>query len=262
MNGTPSLRDLPAQAGGSRGLPMFYREPVVLAAREHADKALAPFDGYGFSKDANAVPLAADEFMPAVRSYPIVFAGEAQPVPVGVIGLRQGENLFLKPDMSWREDAYVPAYIRRYPFIITETRDKSFRFLSVDSASSRFVDADRAGQRLFEPDGSPTPFARELMQFCRELHEAQERAREFAEEVQKAGLLTERHADIRFPDESKYRLRGFKVIDPVRYRNLPESTLKAWHQKGWTDAIALHLASAQNWPLLMKIEGEKRKSRQ
>ncbi|MEO2038916.1 MAG: SapC family protein, partial [Martelella sp.] len=51
---------------------------------------------------------------------------------------------------------------------------------------------------------------------------------------------------------SRYRLDGFSVIDIERYRALPARTLKQWTEKGWTDAIALHLASAQNWGLLME----------
>ena len=98
----------------ARTLPLFYRQPVILRFDQHRGKAIKPANGYGFSANTLAVPLMLGEFAHAGRHYPIVFAQNEQPAPVAMLGLREGQNLFLEPDGSWRNSAYVPAYLRRY----------------------------------------------------------------------------------------------------------------------------------------------------
>jgi len=57
----------------------------------------------------------------AARTYPIVFSAAAPTVPFAVVGLRENENLFVDATGNWRDDAYIPAYVRRYPFCLVET---------------------------------------------------------------------------------------------------------------------------------------------
>jgi len=96
----------------------LYRSPVVLRFEQHRDLCVKPAGDYSFARDVNAVPISVGEFMPAIRNYPIVFA-EGSLTPVAILGLKQGENRFLTAGGAWRRDAYIPAYLRRYPFIFT-----------------------------------------------------------------------------------------------------------------------------------------------
>src|SRR5262245_49510004 len=69
-----------------------------------------------------ALPLSFTEFSVACRDYPIAFlnAGDAGNfVPMVVLGLETQQNLFVTKDGVWETSAYVPAYVRRYPFCMT-----------------------------------------------------------------------------------------------------------------------------------------------
>ena len=72
------------QAGGA--LPLFYRKPRPLDVRTHTGKKLKREANFSFAKGTNSVPINAVEFPLIQRSYPIVFSGEAVPVPLAVMG--------------------------------------------------------------------------------------------------------------------------------------------------------------------------------
>lgn len=235
-------------------LPLFYRTPQVLRFEEHKDLVLSQAPDFRFAAEANAIPLTVGEFMPVVRNYPIVFVSSGDTVStVAITGLKQGQNLFVSPDGTWAEGAYIPAYLRRYPFIFVEEQGADRRVLAVDTASERIKQASETenGAPLFTEDGKAGEGAEPALQLCEALR------LQFAKDVAllKAlvdqDLLVERHADMEFPDKSRYRLSGMRLVDPERYRALPAETLAEWHTAGWTDAIALHIASQANWSLLL-----------
>lgn len=63
-------------------------------------------------------PAVIDEFVVASRHLPIVFVPTAsKPTPVFLLGAQPGENRHVDPAGAWT-GGYVPAYVRRYPFII------------------------------------------------------------------------------------------------------------------------------------------------
>ncbi len=63
------------------------------------------------------------EFAVAARHYPIVFSNSAPHLPVTVCGLQTGSNAFVGNDNRWTQGCYVPAYVRRYPFILMENAE-------------------------------------------------------------------------------------------------------------------------------------------
>jgi hypothetical protein len=236
-------------------LPLFYKQPVLLRFEEHGNSGLAAPHGFAFAREAVAVPLGAGEFRQAIRHYPIVFSSEDTPTPLAVLGVRQGDNLFVDGNGSWQTGTYVPAYVRRYPFIITETPDQTAQLLAIDAQSDRFAAVgDRTDAiRLFDDAGAPTPAARSAMDLCRSYHDDHLKTAVFVEAIADARLLTPNRAEMQFPDGSRYTLDGFLSVDEVAFRALPHKTVAEWHGKGWLDLIALHMAAQQNWQGLMDM---------
>src|SRR3546814_5217323 len=68
-----------------------------------------------------------DEFVQAQRFLPIVFSAGANPVPLGLMGLNEGINTFTDDEGKLRGPTYVPAYVRRYPFMLAKLRPDSER---------------------------------------------------------------------------------------------------------------------------------------
>lgn len=237
---------------GQPGLPLFYQNPAVLRFGEHRTLGLAPADGYAYSADTAAVPLGVGEFMPAIRHYPIVFTNAAEPMPLAIIGIQQ-RNLQLESDgKCWRAGHYIPAYIRRYPFIIVDTPDPDQHLLALEMTSSRVVDtASSAGQRLFDAQGVASAMAVQVMTLCRAYHKDHVRTQAFAQALQAHGLLTEQKVEFTLVTGERLLLDGFKGIDRAALNTLPADIVLAWREAGWLDLIALHFSSQQNWQLLI-----------
>ena len=241
-------------------LPLFYKDPVLLRFEEHGDVGLAPTGHFDFSRGAVAIPLCIGEFAAAMRHFPIVFAMDEHASPIALVGIRRDHNLFVEQDGGWKAGSYVPAYVRRYPFIVTETADKSQQMLMVDRASECYVPSVSAhpkAERLFDEAGGPTATAQTAMAFCHAYHADYTATVAFGRALMEAKVLTPYHADFRFPDGSQHQVNGFYAIDQKGYRALPAKTLADWHAKGWLDLVALHLASQQSFQALLDLNAQR-----
>lgn len=238
-------------ASRTPSVPLFYKSPVVLQFGEHRTLGLATHSDYAFSAQAIAVPVGVGEFMSLVRNYPIVFTNTSAPMPIAVLGTQNG-NLMLDEDgRSWSQGAYIPAYVRRYPFIIVDTDVPDEHLLAIDVEAPHCVDSSTgAGIRLFDGNGGPSDTTRKAMGLCRAYHDDYKRTREFMVALQAEGVLVPRQVDFTFEAGERQRLDGFLTVDRAALDALPEATLAHWREMRWFDAIALHLASQQNWQLL------------
>src|SRR6476469_6142567 len=99
---------------------LIYETVVPVSSGRHAKCSVESGKGFAFTRNINSVPLMAVEFPQAAPEYAIVFAkNNDDVVPVVILGARQNQNLFLTGDDSW-EGSYVPAFIRRYPFVFSD----------------------------------------------------------------------------------------------------------------------------------------------
>ncbi|AMM85977.1 SapC family protein [Martelella sp. AD-3] len=240
----------------NNGLPLFYSAPQVLRFEDHKDLVLERKQDFSFAAKANAVPLSPAEFVPASRHYPIVFVkGDPLPTAVAVTGLKEGQNLFVDSAGAWQAGVYIPAYVRRYPFILIQSEDKSQTVLGFDEGCDRIKPADEAenGSALFAEDGKAGEATAPMMEFCNSFHQASLRGNDFAKALKEQDLLVDKQVNMSFANKSHYRLDGLLVVDEDRFRNLPQDVLIDWHKNGFNDAVVLHLASTQNWQVLLEL---------
>jgi hypothetical protein len=247
-NAAPSGAGASAPAEGRAGFPLFYRAPRPLDSRRHGGLRLKPSADLGFARRTNAVPLNAIEFLQAVKHYPIVFTASDPAVPVAVVGLQERENLYVRTDGSWEPRAYVPAYVRRYPFIFLENPDKTQFTLCIDEASGRLGEGE--GGPLFEGD-APAAAALHARDFCSAFQSQATATRAFADAVAGAGLLIENRAHATLSDGRALGMGGFRVIDEARFNALSDESVLGWRRRGWLPLVYCHLISTSNWPNLV-----------
>src|SRR5436190_2026936 len=123
-----------ADAAVSGAAPL-YAKPEPLNFEQH--KKLGPRQTdmpFGFVAHQHFVPLLAGEFASAALSYPIIFAGTDR-TPLAVMGINTGENLFFEEDGKVRPDAYLPAYVRRYPFTVASDEALGRMIVCIDVGS-------------------------------------------------------------------------------------------------------------------------------
>ena len=81
----------------------------------------------------NSVPLASVEIPHAAREYTIVFAGTDEVQPIVLLGVGAQENLYVTEDGGW-DAAYIPAFVRRYPFVFSKSAEGDKFTLCIDES--------------------------------------------------------------------------------------------------------------------------------
>ena len=232
-------------------LPLFYKQPTPLDAKAHGDLALKKNFGFGFTEGVNAVPVNLIELPQICHFYPIAFSPDGNATPVAILGLRDNENLFLKPDNTWLEHTYVPAYIRRYPFIFSEMPDGDQLTLCVDM-DDKLLEKN-GEQAFFDEEGKATPLSQNALEFCKSYHAAAQQTIEFSRALADSGLLVEREAQINIAGNQRINFSGFKIIDEKKLAELDDKVFLEWRAKGWLPFIYAHLFSGAQWQRLTAL---------
>lgn len=223
--------------------PLFYDNPVTISLQRHGALQLrAPLD-FDFARGANAVPLTLAEIPLAAQWYPIGFSAGDGARPVAILGLREGENLFVDEQGAWREGAYVPIYVRRYPFILRQ-EEEDLVALCINEGADVLIPA--GGAPLFVRD-QPTDLLEQAMQFCRSAQAAELATKPFVAALRDLDLLDGRTAVIDLPGGQKETLSGFLTIDEARLRALSDEHFLELRRRGWLNAIFSQIQSTLNW---------------
>ena len=225
---------------------LIYESAVPVSASRHAHVSVEANDSYAFSAGINAVPLMAIEFLRASAEYAIVFAADGDDImPVAVLGVRNEQNLYLSPDAHWKAD-YIPAFIRRYPFVFSSSTDAKLLTLCIDE-SHPGVNRDGRGSALFGADAKPTPYVEKVLEFLKEYQLQFERTRQFGHRVKELGLLEPMQANVTTPKGEKITLGGFLVVSREKLRVLSGDTLQQLAKNDELELLYLHLASMRNF---------------
>lgn len=223
---------------------LFYDKPVALNKSAHKDfKIKAAGADFSFATETNSVILAGVEFTEAAKEYPIVFAqaGDSM-VPVALLGLRNAENLFVDAKGQW-DAKYIPAFVRRYPFVLAETAEEGQRMVCIDEGFSGF--GDKEGEALFEND-APTPVLQQAIDFLEEYQRQYIRTERFIKRLKELDLLMALNAKVDMADGQTFALTGLMVVDEKKLLELDDAKALDFFKSGELAWVYCHLMSLGN----------------
>lgn len=225
-------------------LPLFYKDLMPLNSRDHGVWRARTVDKASWLDNQHAIPLTVEEFPSAQRDYPIIFSAGENPVPLALMGLNEGINVFFDDEGAPLGDHYIPAYIRRYPFLLAKLKPDSDELSLCFDPSADVLGEFAEGEPLFA-DGQPTEHTKGVLDFCEKFEEAGARTQAFMEELTKADLLMDGEVAIQQNDrpEQPYIYRGFKMVNQEKLRDLDPEKVKEWHAIGLMPMIYAHLFS-------------------
>lgn len=220
---------------------LFYREITLLNRERHRGLRLKPTGDCRFAANTHFVPLAGQEFYQAARDYPILFIGEGeQTVPIALLGLEPERNEFLDEDGQWLANVYVPAFIRRYPFVLADTDAERFS-VCFDAAYEGWNESE--GEALFDDNGANTPYLDEVVDFLRGFTAEMRRTEAFVRTLQDLGLLRPRTLQLSHPGGERFTVNDFQAIDEEAFRALGDDDVLALHREGFLGWVFAHLMS-------------------
>jgi len=242
-------------AGGDKGsaLPLFYRQPEPLNRDKHAGKGLKQPVNYRFAATSHAVILHAEEFRLAAAHYPIVFADDESALPLAVMGYASGRNLFVNGNGEWEPGAYIPAYVRRYPFASGRGANDDELVLYVDTASDLIVDvASVPGAEPFLVDGQATERTKKALEFCVAFQGQVPITSAFVDELKGRDMLERRDVKLDLSEGQQRQLSGLRIIKEDAFKALPDDVYLQWRRRGWIGLVHWHWMSLDNFLRLSK----------
>jgi hypothetical protein len=223
-------------------LPLFYQALQPLSSTLHGDYHARNTDKAPFLANNHAVPLTIDEFVQAQRFFPIVFSTGENAVPLGLMGLNEGVNVFVDDEGKPHGPFYIPAYVRRYPYMLARiSPDAQELSLCFDPNSDLIGQVE--GVPLFDGE-KPSEHLNGILKFCEEFEVSAQRTSAFVKELVDMDLLIDGEVTIQPSDSQQpFVYRGFKMVAEDKLREMNGDQLRKINQNGILPLITAHLFS-------------------
>lgn len=234
--------ETPEQAQPRRSI---YKRIVPLDKNEHRGLWVDGAAGFDFARETNAVVLTTAEFRRAAIELPIVFRVQEEngpPLPIAVLSVERGQNLFIRNDGTWEGD-YIPAYLRRYPFTLGGVTGTEAQLTVCIDDTYPGINTEGRGQRLFLEDGEQSPYLANSVKFLQDYQQEYVRTQAFCNELNRMNLFESMRLDIRLPDQEPRALTGFLGVSRKRLAELKGAELERLFTSGALELIYSHLLS-------------------
>lgn len=243
---------------------LFYKNIIPFNKIAHKNLKFNLQSDMSFAKDTHWVPLASSEYFQTALDYPILFmsAQDEQKrwhyASVALVGLSNNENDYICPDKSWRKNTYIPAFIRRYPFVLAQLQNEKELSVCFDEQSGMFNEV--TGMDLFNSDGSISPFMEERIRFLETFRMAMEKTAKFIDMLVEMNLMSQKTINVKNEKGLSAQLENFWIVDEERLNKLSANQLAKLHKNGFLGWIFAHLMSMNNLTKILSMKGEKQEN--
>jgi hypothetical protein len=247
------METVPAQTVSLTGQVMLYRQPELLSREVHGELGMnASPTRFGFAAKAHICPLTVPEFAAAGLSFPVIFVGE-QMSPVAVLGLQEGQNLFMDEN-GYLPDVYVPCYIRRYPFVLAGGDGDDRMLVAIDRAYEGI--SKDAQYPFFEKNGEPTEYTQNSIKFCNDFETQNRMTASFIALLKELDLFENRETTYRpqaadGTEGEPQTLAQYWGVSEAKLNALPAAKLAELRDNGALQQIYAHLNSLLGWERLL-----------
>ncbi len=224
---------------------LIYESVVPVNRQTHRDTSVRRTTSFAFAKGINTVPIVDAEFARVALEMPIVFAKtETGLVSLALLGTAENQNAFIDADNQWTGN-YVPAFLRRYPFVFAVEDGGERMTLCVDE-SFEGLNTENVGERMFDAEGTETTYLTQVLSFMEEYQATFNRTQTFCDRLEERGLMEEARIDYRLSDGSAGGVTGFQKVSNEKLRALPDDQIVDLFRSGDLDLAQLHLLSLHN----------------
>jgi len=246
------------------GNVMFYSKPVPLTKDTHAKFGVKQVaKPYEFMANQHFMPLTANEFGAASASFPIIFAGNDR-APLGVMGIRAGENLFVD-EGQFAVDFYMPSFARRYPFVLAGDKEND-RFVVCVDEDAECVTNKNPQQPFFEKDDTSN-FTKEAFQFLQNFERDRQATELLVKTFQEHDLFEPKEMNFQGQNADgspaeRQKIADYFAVSEEKLKALPAKTLKEFNDMGYLAVAHAHLVSLGNWQRLVNMTLRRSQSEQ
>jgi hypothetical protein len=202
------------------------------------------------------VPLTVTEFPQAALSCPIVFAGD-QHQPLAVMGVNAANNIYIRPDGQFEAGVYIPAYVRRYPFVLAADESREKLVVCIDRAAPMVGDLPDVA--LFDSAGQPTDYTKSCIEFCNNFEVELRRTESFVNVLRELDLFETKSASFTpanpdgTPAGPPQLVAEYYAVSDEKLKALPDQKIRELLNTGALQQIYAHLTSLAGWDRLINL---------
>lgn len=246
----------PDSAGQLSGNVLFYKNPEPLTREVHGKLGVKRLDGrFKFAREGHAIPLTVSEFPVAAVTGPIIFVGEEK-LPLAVMGLNAGDNMFVGDDGTFEAGVYVPAYVRRYPFVYANDDANKKMVLCIDRAAEFVEEGGEIG--FFDEKGEPSDYTKTSIEFCNNFETERQRTISFVQLLKDFDLFEAKVANFTPNNADGTRGEPRKIAEyfgvaEEKLNKLPPKKVVELRDNGALGQIYAHILSLVGWDRLIAL---------
>jgi len=237
------------------GNVMFYQNPQPLTKEKHDKFGVKQVDKpFEFMADQHFLPITAPEFGAAAASYPVIFAGEDRS-PLAVMGIRGGENLFVT-EGQFAQDFYMPAFARRYPFVLAGDQANDRFVVCVDESAECVT--NKAPQQKFFDGADTSAFTKEAFQFLQNFERDRQATELMIKTFKELDLFEQKEMNFQGQNADgspaeRQKIADYFAITEERLKKLPTEKIKELHDNGYLAVAHALMISLGNWQRLVNM---------
>ena len=211
------------------------------------DISIKEVENYSFAKEQISVPILVPEFYEACKDYPIFFSKDKDNLWMATVmlGYKENENVFVDEKGNWSKHKYIPANLRRYPFIFATDNDSPQLTLAVEKDYKIQSKKDDT-RNLFDKEGNNSTFLDNILKFLNKFHNDFQETAAFIKQLEEWELLEEKNANVIISKDEKYRINGFYTVNEEKLKHLSKKKKEELCNKNAFPLITAHLISLSN----------------
>lgn len=215
-----------------------YRDLTLINSQSMAKSALKTNPWLDIAKTAQLIPINITECKPVCTDMPIIFSPIGRPMPIAMTSFLSDTNSFIK-NGEWQADTYVPAALRRYPFVLGNINSEGKQPLYIDSNAI----SDDHEHPLFNETGNSEKILENAIKHCKEYDDHLKITENIIDTIDSLDLFKETQLVITNKAGEEKKTGIFKIIDNDKYKNLSDEHIVTLQKNHGLWVIHTHIIS-------------------
>jgi hypothetical protein len=226
----------------------MYKNIEILNKITHKENSVKEIKDFSFAKNLINAPITVSEFFEACKNYPIFFAKDANDnwFASVMLGFKENSNVFVNDNGVWDKLHYVPAFVRRYPFVFVEQDDTQEQLLV--ALDKEYLSSDKKDEprKLFDDKGENSEFLNNVLMFLNQFQNDSIATKEFIKQLNEWELLEEKTATVVTANQEQFNLTGLFIVNEDKLKHLSKKKRDEINDKNAIPLITAHLISLSN----------------
>lgn len=166
-------------------------------------------------------------------------------MPAVILGVQDSNNLYVDDSGAWR-GKYIPAFVRRYPFVFSTDKSGKNFILHIDESFSG-CNREGRGERLFDNDGQQTQYLKSILNFLQDYQGRFMRTKQYCDRLKSLDLLQPMQAQFNLTTGEQRSLSGFMTVNRDKLKAISAEDLETMFRNDELECTYLHLHSLRHF---------------